>query len=70
MSGTLALAAAEVRRLGRNKQYSVFSVALPVVLYLVVAPQTRHASAYGGGVRGVLHDRHGVDRRVQRGPDR
>ena len=49
MNGTLALAAAEVRRLGRNKRYSIFSVALPVVLYLVVAPQARHASAYGVG---------------------
>lgn len=49
MNGTLALARAEVRRLGRNKRYSVFSVALPVVLYLVVAPQARHASAYGVG---------------------
>ena len=33
MNGTLALARAEIRRLGRNKRYSVFSVALPVVLY-------------------------------------
>ena len=48
-NGTLALAPAEMRRLGRNKRYSVFSVALPVVLYLVVAPQARHASAYGVG---------------------
>jgi len=49
MNGTLALALAEVRRLGRNKRYSIFSVALPVVLYLVVAPQARHISAYGVG---------------------
>jgi len=49
MNDTLALAAAEVRRPGRNKRYSIFSVALPVVLYLVVAPQARHASAYGVG---------------------
>jgi ABC-2 type transport system permease protein len=49
MNSTLALARAEVRRLGRNKRYSIFSVALPVVLYLVVAPQARHASAYGVG---------------------
>jgi ABC-2 type transport system permease protein len=49
MNDTLALAAAQVRRLGRNKRYSIFSVALPVVLYLVVAPQARHASAYGVG---------------------
>ena len=49
MNGTMALALAEVRRLGRNKRYSIFSVALPMVLYLVVAPQARHASAYGVG---------------------
>ena len=49
MNGTLALARAEIRRLGRNKRYSIFSVALPVVLYLVVAPQARNASAYGVG---------------------
>ena len=49
MNGTLALAAAEVRRLGRNKQYSIFSIALPAVLYLVIAPQTRHVPAYGVG---------------------
>lgn len=48
-NGRLALAAADVRRLGRNKRYSVFSVALPAVLYLVIAPQTRHAPAYGVG---------------------
>ena len=47
MNDTLALAAAEVRRLGRNKRYSIFSVALPVMLYLVVAPQVKQASAYG-----------------------
>jgi ABC-2 type transport system permease protein len=49
MNGTMALALAEVRRLGRNKRYSVFTIALPAVLYLVVAPQTKHASAYGVG---------------------
>lgn len=49
MNGTVALALAEVRRLARNKQYSIFSIALPVVLYLVIAPQTKHASAYGVG---------------------
>jgi ABC-2 type transport system ATP-binding protein len=44
---------AEVRRLGRNKRYSIFSVAPPVVLYLVVAPQARNASAYGVGYAGT-----------------
>ena len=47
MNGTLALARAEIRRLGRNKRYSIFSIALPVVLYLVIAPQTKNVSVYG-----------------------
>ena len=45
MNGTLALARAEIRRLGRNKRYSIFSIALPVVLYLIFAKQK--ATAYG-----------------------
>jgi ABC-2 type transport system permease protein len=47
MNSTLALARAEVRRLGRNKRYSIFSVGLPVVLYLVVARSVQHYSVYG-----------------------
>jgi ABC-2 type transport system permease protein len=47
MNGTLALARTEIRRLGRNKRYTMFSLALPVVLYLVVAPSVKHATAYG-----------------------
>lgn len=47
MNGTLALARAEIRRLGRNKRYTLFSLALPVVLYAVVAPSVKHATAYG-----------------------
>ena len=49
MNATMALSRAEVRRLGRNKQYSIFSIALPVVLYLVVSPQIKGDSAYGVG---------------------
>lgn len=47
MNGTLALARTEIRRLGRNRRYSMFSLALPVVLYLIVAPSVKHATAYG-----------------------
>lgn len=47
MNGTLALARTEIRRLSRNKRYTIFSLALPVVLYLVVAPSVKHATAYG-----------------------
>jgi len=35
MSGTLALAKAEVARLRRNKRYMIFTVALPVMFYLI-----------------------------------
>ena len=35
MSGTLALAKAEISRLRRNKRYLIFTVALPVMFYLV-----------------------------------
>ena len=47
MNSTLALARAEVRRLGRKKRYSIFSVGLPVVLYLVIAPSVKHYEVYG-----------------------
>ena len=47
MNSTLALARAEIRRLGRNKRYSIFSVGLPVVLYLVIAPSVKHYDVYG-----------------------
>ena len=47
MNSTLALARAEIRRLGRNKRYSIFSVGLPVVLYLVVARSVQHYDVYG-----------------------
>ena len=35
MSGTLALAKAEISRLRRNKRYLIFTVALPVMFYLI-----------------------------------
>jgi ABC-2 type transport system permease protein len=38
-SGTLALAKAEIIRLRRNKRYLIFTIALPVVLYLVLGKQ-------------------------------
>jgi len=45
MSGTLLLARAEIGRLRRNKRYLIFTVALPVLLYLIFAKQSQ--SAYG-----------------------
>lgn len=47
MRGTLALARAEIIRLGRNRRYSIFAIGLPVVLYLVIAPSVKHVTAYG-----------------------
>jgi ABC-2 type transport system permease protein len=47
MSGTLALAKAEIIRLRRNKRYMMFTLALPIVLYLLVARQVSHVTAYG-----------------------
>jgi ABC-2 type transport system permease protein len=38
-SGTLALTKAEIIRLRRNKRYLIFTIALPVVLYLVLGRQ-------------------------------
>jgi ABC-2 type transport system permease protein len=46
MRGTMALARAELSRLMRNKRYFIFTVAFPVVLYLLVARQVS-ATAYG-----------------------
>jgi ABC-2 type transport system permease protein len=46
MSGTLALAKAELKRLGRNRRYFLFTVAFPVVLYLLIGRQIS-ATAYG-----------------------
>ncbi|HEX2823764.1 MAG TPA: ABC transporter permease [Streptosporangiaceae bacterium] len=44
MSGTLALAKAEISRLRRNKRYIIFTVALPVMFYLIFGRQ--HAKGY------------------------
>jgi ABC-2 type transport system permease protein len=45
MRGTLLLAQTEINRLRRNRRYFLFTLALPVVLYLIVAKQGK--SAYG-----------------------
>ena len=45
MNSTLALSGAEVKRLRRNRRYLIFTIGLPVVLYLVFAKQT--STAYG-----------------------
>lgn len=47
MGGTFMLARAEMTRLRRNKRYLVFTLAVPVALYLLVAGQVGHAMAYG-----------------------
>jgi ABC-2 type transport system permease protein len=47
MAGTLALTKAELKRLMRNKRYFIFTVALPVVLYLLLGRQ------FSGKVYGV-----------------
>jgi ABC-2 type transport system permease protein len=48
MSGTLALTRAEIRRLFRNRRYFVFTVAFPVVLYLLLGRQVKD-NTYGVG---------------------
>jgi ABC-2 type transport system permease protein len=45
MNGTLALAAAEVRRLRRNRRYLILTIGFPVLLYLLVGKNT--SIAYG-----------------------
>jgi ABC-2 type transport system permease protein len=45
MNSTLALAGAEIRRLSRNRRYLFFTIAFPVVLYLIVGKNT--TTAYG-----------------------
>jgi len=47
MGGTLALAKIEIMRLRRNRRYMMLTLALPVVLYLLVAKQVQHVTAYG-----------------------
>ena len=45
MKGILLLTRAEINRLRRNRRYFLFTLALPVVLYLIIAKQT--TKAYG-----------------------
>jgi ABC-2 type transport system permease protein len=49
VNGTLALAAAEIKRLRRNRRYLIFTVGLPVMLYLVLGKQ--NATSYGVSFR-------------------
>lgn len=46
MAGTLTLTQAELRRLMHNRRYFMFTVAFPVVLYLLIGKQVK-ATAYG-----------------------
>jgi ABC-2 type transport system permease protein len=48
MSGTLALTRAELRRLARNRRYFFFTVAFPVILYLLIGKSVK-SSVYGVG---------------------
>ncbi len=45
MDGTLLLVKAEINRIRRNRRYFLFTVALPVILYLAIGKQK--ASEYG-----------------------
>jgi ABC-2 type transport system permease protein len=47
MKNTMALARAEVGRLRRNKRYAIFTLLLPVILYVVIGPQVKGQHAYG-----------------------
>jgi ABC-2 type transport system permease protein len=47
MQGTLSLAKAEISRLRRNRRYMIFTVALPVMFYLIFGKQ--NAQGYGVG---------------------
>src|SRR6516162_10198950 len=47
MRGTLLLVRAEISRLRRNRRYFLFTLALPVVLYLIIGKQGK--AAYGVG---------------------
>src|SRR3984957_12036799 len=46
MHGILLLTQAEVNRLRRNRRYFIFTIAFPVILYLVVGRQAS-STAYG-----------------------
>jgi ABC-2 type transport system permease protein len=45
MSGTLALVRAELLRLRRNRRYLIFTVAFPVVIYLLLGKQVKGTTA-------------------------
>ncbi len=49
MGGTLSLAVAEVKRLRRNRRYLIFTIAFPVLLYLIIGKSD--ATAYGVAFR-------------------
>ena len=46
MKDTLALARAEISRLRRNKRYTIFTVVIPVALYLAIGRSVAGARAY------------------------
>jgi ABC-2 type transport system permease protein len=47
MRGILLLTRAEIHRLRRNKRYLLFTVGLPVILYLLIVRQAPTATVYG-----------------------
>src|SRR6202046_2994225 len=49
MTNTMALGRAEIMRLRHNTRYAIFTLALPVILYLAIAPSVKHVTAYGVG---------------------
>ena len=64
MSGTLLLAKAEISRLRRNKRYLIFTVALPVMFYLIFGKP--NSTGDGVSFKRLLHGRDGRIRRLQR----
>ena len=47
MRGILMLSRAEIMRLARNRRYFLFTLGLPVILYLIVGKQAANSRAYG-----------------------
>ena len=45
LGGTLALTKAEISRLRRNKRYMIFTIAVPVMFYLIFAKT--NSTGYG-----------------------
>ena len=58
MRGILLLTRAEVNRLRRNKRYLLFTVGLPVILYLIIG-QAGDGDGLRRAIRRVLHGRDG-----------